>query len=222
MAVAALEPALEPAARPGNAGAPSLAWKQAGASAAKFAPWGELTRRCWRPPTWTRGRGWTALPAAVSRTARHRARPPAPPWRADQLTDTSALVHECWLRLQRASRCVSRQRGPFLALAASVMRSTIIDLVRQARRNATRWWRTACDAGHHAGGRTGRQAHRGAGAGRALNDLARLDARSAQVVKCASTPACPKRRWPRRWGYRSAPCAATGNAPAFLALALQR
>lgn len=48
-------------------------------------------------------------------------------------TSTGALVHECWLRLERAGRVQVAERGRFLALAAQVMRSTIVDLVRRSR-----------------------------------------------------------------------------------------
>lgn len=49
------------------------------------------------------------------------------------VTSTGALVHECWLRLQRAGQVQVGERGRFLALVSQVMRSTIVDLVRRSR-----------------------------------------------------------------------------------------
>ncbi len=52
------------------------------------------------------------------------------------LLDTSALVHESFLRLQHAGQVDLRDREHFLAYAATTMRSVIIDFVR--RRSAAR------------------------------------------------------------------------------------
>jgi RNA polymerase sigma factor (TIGR02999 family) len=52
------------------------------------------------------------------------------------LLDTSALVHESFLRLQRAGHVELRDREHFLAYAATTMRSVVIDFVR--RRSADR------------------------------------------------------------------------------------
>jgi RNA polymerase sigma factor (TIGR02999 family) len=52
------------------------------------------------------------------------------------LLDTSALVHESFLRLQRAGRVELQDREHFLAYAATTMRSVIIDFAR--RRSADR------------------------------------------------------------------------------------
>jgi RNA polymerase sigma factor (TIGR02999 family) len=52
---------------------------------------------------------------------------------AQGATSTGALVHECWLRLERAGRVQVGERGRFLALVSQVMRSTIVDLVRRSR-----------------------------------------------------------------------------------------
>ena len=43
------------------------------------------------------------------------------------LADTGALVHESWLRLQRAGSLEFADRNHFLAHAARVMRSVIVD-----------------------------------------------------------------------------------------------
>lgn len=51
--------------------------------------------------------------------------------------DATALVHESWLRLQRAGELDFPDRGHFLAYAAKVMHSIVIDLIRarQAQRH---------------------------------------------------------------------------------------
>jgi RNA polymerase sigma factor (TIGR02999 family) len=45
--------------------------------------------------------------------------------------DTTALVHECYLRLVRLGQLQTRDRSHFLAYAACVMRSIVVDFVRQ-------------------------------------------------------------------------------------------
>lgn len=49
------------------------------------------------------------------------------------LLDTTALVHESYLRLVQLQQLQVRDRGHFLTYAARVMRSVVIDLVREAR-----------------------------------------------------------------------------------------
>lgn len=51
----------------------------------------------------------------------------------DALLDTTALVHETWLRLDRQAGLQFPDRARFLGYASRVMRSVIIDLVRQRR-----------------------------------------------------------------------------------------
>lgn len=52
------------------------------------------------------------------------------------LLDTSALVHEAFLRMERSGHAVMADREHFLAYAASTMRSVVIDFIR--RRKADR------------------------------------------------------------------------------------
>jgi RNA polymerase sigma factor (TIGR02999 family) len=52
------------------------------------------------------------------------------------LLDTSSLVHEAFMRMQREGSLAPRDREHFLAYAATTMRSVVIDFVR--RRNADR------------------------------------------------------------------------------------
>ena len=58
------------------------------------------------------------------------------------LLDTTALVHEAYLRLHRAGYVQIADRAHFLAYAARTMRSVVVDLVR--KRGMTR--RETCDA----------------------------------------------------------------------------
>jgi RNA polymerase sigma factor (TIGR02999 family) len=49
------------------------------------------------------------------------------------LLDTTALVHESYLRFANASRVRIEDRGHFLHFAARVMRSVVIDFIRERR-----------------------------------------------------------------------------------------
>ncbi len=49
------------------------------------------------------------------------------------LLDTTAMVHETYLRLHHVGRINAESRGQFLAYVAHVMRSVIVDLVRKRR-----------------------------------------------------------------------------------------
>jgi RNA polymerase sigma factor (TIGR02999 family) len=49
------------------------------------------------------------------------------------LIDTVSLVHEAYLRLLGTQRLTAAERGHFLAYAARVMRSVVIDVVREQR-----------------------------------------------------------------------------------------
>jgi len=106
---------------------------------------------------------------------------------AQGATSTGALVHECWLRLERAGRVQVAERGRFLALAAQVMRSTIVDLVRRSRAQVR-----GGDVEHLTldTGVAGSVASADAAGhdevlaiDQALGDLAERDARAAQVVE---------------------------------------
>ena len=47
------------------------------------------------------------------------------------LMDTGVLVHEAYLRLLKLERLAAKDRGHFLAYAAQVMRSVVVDTVRE-------------------------------------------------------------------------------------------
>ena len=54
------------------------------------------------------------------------------------LLDTTSLVHEAYLRLTKVGRLDVTDRGHFLAYSARVMRSIIVDFVRQRRADRSR------------------------------------------------------------------------------------
>jgi RNA polymerase sigma factor (TIGR02999 family) len=99
--------------------------------------------------------------------------------------DTTALVHESYLRLSRSGSPRFPDRARFLVYAGRVMRSVIIDLVRQrksARHGAealhlTLTGAVAEQAGTPAGEDQILQVHE------ALIDMAKVDERMAQVVE---------------------------------------
>lgn len=50
----------------------------------------------------------------------------------DALIDTTALVHECYLKFSQGSRLTPADRVHFLSYAATVMRSIVVDAARAA------------------------------------------------------------------------------------------
>lgn len=123
----------------------------------------------------------TLLYDELHRLARSRMR------RSGELTllDTTALVHECWLRLGAADGAAFPDRRHFLAYAAKVMRHIVVDTIRAAQSG-----RRGGDAAHltldtavaestpdPASGGEALRVHE------ALEELARVDARLAQVVE---------------------------------------
>jgi RNA polymerase sigma factor (TIGR02999 family) len=99
--------------------------------------------------------------------------------------DTTALVHESYLRLARHGEVEFADRLRFMVYAGRVMRSVIIDLVRERQAE-----RRGGDVAHVTL-TTQLGEHLGANAGEAeilrvheaLDELAKLDARMAQVVE---------------------------------------
>jgi RNA polymerase sigma factor (TIGR02999 family) len=99
------------------------------------------------------------------------------------ILDTTALVHESYVRLARAGHVRIEDRTHFLRYACRAMRSVIIDLVRQrqSERRGGAAQRitltTSVDAGGHAGEEQILRVHE------AIGELANRDARMAQVVE---------------------------------------
>ncbi len=101
----------------------------------------------------------------------------------DTLMDTTALVHECYMKFVAAQRLTVQDRVHFLAYSATAMRSIIVDAARAAKAE-----RRGGDAAHV----TLNTAHaEGVPQGEdeivdideALKELAKLDARLVQVVE---------------------------------------
>lgn len=99
------------------------------------------------------------------------------------LLDTTGLVHDAYLRFLRADRLQVSDRSHFLAYAARVMRSIIVDAVRKRQAE-----RRGGDAVHvtlstAAGESIHAEEDEIAKVGDAMSDLAKLDDRLAQVVE---------------------------------------
>jgi RNA polymerase sigma factor (TIGR02999 family) len=97
--------------------------------------------------------------------------------------DTTALVHECYLKFARAERLAPESRAHFLAYAASAMRSIIVDAARAGLAQ-----RRGGDAEHVTLNTAVAEAAVGPeteilDVHAALDDLARLDRRLAKVVE---------------------------------------
>ena len=119
--------------------------------------------------------------SALYRELRHLARYQLGRGRRDGTLDSTALIHEAYLKFLDGSRASVRDRGHFLALASRVMRQIVVD---RARRRRT----------HKRGGGQlltlpdDPELPIGAGAeelldlDRALGKLEALDARLAQIV----------------------------------------
>jgi RNA polymerase sigma factor (TIGR02999 family) len=102
----------------------------------------------------------------------------------DLMLNTTALVHESWLKLSNSSLGFP-DRARFLSYAGRAMRSIIVDLVRQRR--AERHGAQATHLTLTSGGADAIAASQGAEdvlrVHEALEELARLDLRMAQVVE---------------------------------------
>lgn len=97
--------------------------------------------------------------------------------------DTTSLVHESYLRLAAAGQVRAEDRAHFLRYAACAMRSVIVDLARQRQssRRGGAAGRITLTTGVGAAAGTGeRQILR---VHDAIGELARYDARMAQVVE---------------------------------------
>ena len=101
----------------------------------------------------------------------------------DTLMDTTALVHECYLKFSQGARLTPADRLHFLSYAATVMRSIVVDTARAGLAQ-----RRGGDAQHVT---LNTEAAHGAAAPEeeildvhaALEDLAKLDPRLVQVVE---------------------------------------
>jgi RNA polymerase sigma factor (TIGR02999 family) len=131
----------------------------------------------------------------------------------DALLDTTALVHETYLKLQRHPEMQFPDLPRFLVYASRVMRSVIVDLVRQ-RRSARqggdmRRITLTGDVLERLGLPTGEDhilaVHE------ALQEMAKIDERMAQVVELRFFGGLTDIEIARALGVPTAPCGATGN-----------
>lgn len=99
------------------------------------------------------------------------------------LADTGALVHETWLRLQRAGKLGFDDRGHFMAHAARVMRSVVTDIARRSlaerRGGGLAFVTLDTEAGHA----VAVDEPEVLAVAEAVEALARVDPRLAQVVE---------------------------------------
>lgn len=103
----------------------------------------------------------------------------------DAVLDTTVLVHESYLKLSQGAVGSFPDRPRFLVYAGKAMRSIIVDLVRQRqtdRRGNDATHLTLTSAGADAVPLPGHEAHV-LRVHEALDELARLDPRMAQVVE---------------------------------------
>ena len=102
----------------------------------------------------------------------------------DALIDTTALVHECYLKFAQAERLTPADRAHFLAYAATVMRSVIVDAARAAqtqRRGGPDAQHVTLDTG--VAESVARPEDEILDVHAALLELAKLDARLVRVVE---------------------------------------
>lgn len=99
------------------------------------------------------------------------------------LLDTTSLVHETYLRVARAGRLDIASRPQFLAYAAHVMRSIVVDFVRQRRADCRGGdqQRLPLDTGAAESMRSPEDEIMRVGD--ALDELAKVDQRLASVVE---------------------------------------
>lgn len=101
----------------------------------------------------------------------------------DALIDTTALVHECYLKLARAERLTPGDRAHFLAYAATVMRSIIVDAARAQLAERHGGGAEHVTLGTDVADRVGNPEDEILDVHAALGDLARLDERLVRVVE---------------------------------------
>ena len=99
--------------------------------------------------------------------------------------DTTALVHESYLRLSRAGHLQFPDRARFLVYAGQVMRSVIVDLVRErgSQRRGGDVMRVTMTDNIAAAGRSEASETEIMAVHEALEALAKVDLRMAQVVE---------------------------------------
>lgn len=103
----------------------------------------------------------------------------------DTLMDTTALVHECYLKFSQAERLTPGDRVHFLSYAATVMRSIIVDAARAslAQRRGGDALHVTLDTGVADSAAAQASEHEILDVHAALDQLAQLDQRLVKVVE---------------------------------------
>ena len=139
----------------------------------------ELLRDISGGQTGARDRLYTLLYDELRQLARSRLR------RNETITllDTTALVHESYLRFLDARRLELADRGRFFAFAASVMRSIVVDAIRKRRAERRGGAAEHVELDDEVAEVSGSQDAQALQVHEALQELAELDPRLAQVVE---------------------------------------
>ena len=97
--------------------------------------------------------------------------------------DTTALVHEAYLKLSEGARVAWRNRGHFFAVAAKAMRQIVVDAARGRRADKRGGGQSSATLGEADLAVSG-QSETVIAVDLALERLTRIDRRLAQVVEC--------------------------------------
>jgi RNA polymerase sigma factor (TIGR02999 family) len=97
--------------------------------------------------------------------------------------ETTVLLHECYLRFVQTENLKPADRSHFMAYAAHVMRSVVVDAVRAAQRERRGGGAEHVTLDTAIADALAQPHEELLDVDRALEDLARLDARLAQVVE---------------------------------------
>jgi RNA polymerase sigma factor (TIGR02999 family) len=98
------------------------------------------------------------------------------------MLDTTALVHEAYLKFEKSARLTPGDRGHFLAYAANVMRSIIVDAARAKRAERRGGDADRVTLNTDVGETLASEEDEILDVHAALEELGQLDARLAQVV----------------------------------------
>jgi RNA polymerase sigma factor (TIGR02999 family) len=97
--------------------------------------------------------------------------------------DTTALVHECFLRLQKAGHLEVEDSARFLAYAAATMRSIVVDAIRRRRSERHGGNVIHVTLGTDGAAELGSSEEEIIAVHEALGSLAKVNTRLAQVVE---------------------------------------
>ncbi|HVS16160.1 MAG TPA: ECF-type sigma factor [Thermoanaerobaculia bacterium] len=122
-------------------------------------------------------RVWSMLYHELRRLARSQLRRPS------ATIDTTALVHEAYLKLVDADRIEVSDRSHFFALAVRVMRQVVVDLAR-SRASGKRGGEAVRIPLEEAAISIEEQSHLVLAVDQALHRLAEISERSTRVVEC--------------------------------------